>query len=125
MNDIQKRFSLFSLCVVLRVFIAYLAKHASHTMLRYMGYVAVLPAIGFMYIWMTGSRKTGGEVMGGKIWWNDLRPVHGLLYSLFAYTAIMGKTLIAWKFLLADVIIGLVAMLHYHWSKGNIDLLFV
>ena len=29
-------------------------------------------------------RKTGKEVFGSKIWWNDLRPVHASLYILFA-----------------------------------------
>ena len=27
-------------------------------------------------------RKTGLEVFGDKIWWNNLRPIHGILYGL-------------------------------------------
>ena len=78
-----------------------------------MGYLALLPAIGFFYLFLTGSRKTGAEVFGDKIWWNNLRPVHGLMYFLFAYNAITGNSF-AWVYLLVDVIIGLVSFLVFH-----------
>jgi hypothetical protein len=74
--------------------------------------------IGFSYIWITNSRKTGAEVMGDKIWWNDLRPIHSLLYGLFAYSAI-NKNENAWIYLLIDVIIGFVSFLRHHWIEGN------
>jgi len=82
--------------------------------LKYMGYVALLPAIGFMYIFLTGSRKTGAEVFGEKIWWNNLRPVHSLIYFIFAYNAINGNKQ-SWVYLLADVTIGLIAYLIHHF----------
>ena len=78
-----------------------------------MGYIALIPAIGFAYIFITGSRKTGAEVFGDKIWWNNLRPVHSLLYFIFAYLAINASTK-AYIPLLIDVIIGLVSFLVYH-----------
>ena len=84
----------------------------------YMGYLALLPAIGFFYLFLTGTRKTGAEVFGDKIWWNDLRPVHGLLYSLFAYNAILGNSS-AWIYLLVDVIIGLVSFLVFHFINND------
>jgi hypothetical protein len=83
-----------------------------------MGYLALLPAIGFIYLFLTGSRKTGAEVFGDKIWWNDLRPVHGLLYLLFAYNAI-NKNNGAWIYLLVDVIIGLTSFLWFHYYNGD------
>ncbi len=78
-----------------------------------MGYFALVPAIGFLYIYITGSRKTGPEVIGDKIWWNDLRPVHGFLYLLFAINA-FEKNPDSWIILMLDVIIGLIAFLHFH-----------
>lgn len=33
-----------------------------------MGYLLLLPAIGFFYIYLTGIRKTGLEVFGGTIY---------------------------------------------------------
>lgn len=119
MNTIQKRFLLFLVgCIGTRTLIAYIAKVASVRWLKVLGYLALLPAVGFVYLFLSGKRKTGGEVFGDKIWWNSLRPVHGLLYFLFAYNAILGNRG-AWRFLAADVVIGLVSFLVFHWTAGN------
>ena len=79
-----------------------------------MGYLLLLPAFGFIYIYLTDSRKTGPEVFGGKIWWNDLRPLHAILYLLFSYNAINGDTN-AWIYLLVDVVFGLASFLVHHF----------
>ena len=119
MNTIQKRFLLFLFgCIGTRSLFVYLAKIANETYLRYMGYIAILPAIGFFYLFLSGSRKTGAEVFGDKIWWNDLRPVHGFLYFLFAYNAITGNSF-AWIYLLVDVIIGLISFLSFHYYNND------
>ena len=114
MNTLHKRFLLFLVgCIGTRTLFVYLAKIANITWLNYMGYLALLPAVGFLYIYLTGSRKTGAELFGEKIWWNDLRPFHSFLYFLFAYNAILGNRG-AWIYLLIDVIIGLTGFLVYH-----------
>jgi len=119
MNDIQKRFLLFLIgCIGTRALFVYVAKNASAKYLPLLGYLALLPAIGFIYIYLTGSRKTGGEVFGEKIWWNDLRPIHSLLYFLFAYNAIIGNNK-AWIYLLVDVIFGLSSFLIFHFKNGD------
>jgi hypothetical protein len=119
MNTIQKRFLLFLIgCIGTRTLFVYLAKNATLTYLKYMGYLAIFPAIGFFYLFFTGSRKTGAEVFGDKIWWNNLRPIHGSLYALFAYNAINGNKY-AWVYLLIDVIIGLVSFLVFHYYNNN------
>ena len=65
MNTIQKRFLLFLIgCIGTRSVFVYLAKNANSTYLQYMGYLSILPAIGFFYLFLTGSRKTGAEVFG-------------------------------------------------------------
>jgi hypothetical protein len=121
MNNLQKRFLLFLVgCIGSRSVLVYVAKNVS---VKYLGYLALLPAIGFIYLFLTGTRKTGTEVFGDKIWWNDLRPVHSLLYFLFAYNAIYGNSY-AWKFLLADVILGLVSFLYFHYINGDFSKVF-
>ena len=118
MNTIQKRFLLFLIgCIGTRTLLVYLAKNANNTYLQYMGYLSILPAIGFFYLFLSDSRKTGAEVFGDKIWWNNLRPVHGLLYFLFAYNAI-NYNKFAWIYLLIDVIIGLVSFLSFHYYNN-------
>ena len=119
MNDIQKRFLLFLIgCIGTRSLFVLIAKNAGPKYLPLLGYLALLPAIGFMYIYLTGSRKTGGEVFGEKIWWNDLRPIHSLFYFLFAYNAIVGNNT-AWMYLLVDVIFGLSSFLIFHFKNGD------
>ncbi len=119
MNTTQKRFVLFLFgCIGTRTLLVYLAKIANKTYLKYMGYLSLLPAIGFFYLFLTGSRKTGAEVFGDKIWWTNLRPVHGLLYFLFSYNAINGN-LNAWMYLLVDVIIGLISFLTFHYYNND------
>lgn len=125
MNNIQKRFFLFLFgCIGVRTFFVYIAKTISINYLPFLGYLSILPAIGFTYIYLTGTRKTGAEVFGDKIWWNDLRPIHAILYGLFAYYAI-NKYTFAWKFLFIDVIIGLVSFLTFHFIQGDFSKLFI
>jgi len=111
MENSQNRVWLFLVgCIGTRSLLVYLAKTVSPYYLGMMGWLALLPAIGFYYIWITGSRKTGPEVFGDKIWWDHLRPIHGALYALFAYFAIQRKPF-AWIFLLIDVLFGLASFM--------------
>jgi len=119
LNDIQKRFAMFLfLCVPTRLYLSYFAKGATANQLKAIGYIAAIVGVGFMTIYATGSRKTGLETQGAKIWWDSLRPVHGILYLLFAYLAMKGDRS-AYKLLVADVIIGLLSFISYHYREGN------
>ena len=119
MNNLQKRMVLFLIgCIGVRSLLVVLAKYINIKYLKYLGYLALLPAVGFIYIYLTGTRKTGGETFGEKIWWNDLRPLHSILYFLFAYNAIIGNKQ-AWIYLLADVLFGLISFLMHHYANGD------
>ncbi len=119
MNSIQIRFLLFLFgCIGTRLFFTFFAKNAPINILRIMGYITILPAIGFFLIYTFGLRKTGGETLGKPIWWNNLRPIHGVLYGLFSYFAIQGNPN-SWKILLGDTLFGLFSFLHFHYNQGN------
>ena len=119
MNNLQKRFLLFLIgCIGVRFLFVIIAKYINTQYLKYLGYIALVPAIGFTYIYLTGSRKTGAEVFGEKIWWNHLRPLHSILYFLFAYNAIKGNKQ-SWIYLLVDVLIGLISFLTHHYINGD------
>ena len=119
MNSIQKRFVLFLVgCIGIRTLFVIIAQKIALQYLPILGYLALLPAIGFLYIFLSGSRKTGLEVGGDKIWWDWLRPVHSLIYFLFAYNAIV-KNRQSWKYLALDVTIGLGAFLVHHFNENN------
>lgn len=113
MNDLQKRFALFLLgCIPARILLTYLATYPA--LLQYVGYVALAIGIGFLYFYLTGSRQTGPEVFGNRIWWNNLRPVHGSLYLLFSYLAIVEQSSKAWIVLAVDTLFGLISFLVFH-----------
>lgn len=124
MNDLQKRFLLFLVgCIGTRVLFVYIAKHINIQYLPYLGYLALLPAIGFTYLYLFGLRKTGPEVFGDKIWWNDLRPLHAVFYYLFAFFAIV-KNKKAWIFLLLDVLLGFISFVSFHYTNGDFSKVF-
>lgn len=119
MDVSTKRLLLFLIgCIGMRSLFAYVAKVASVGVLRVMGWLALIPAVGFMYIYLTGARQTGAEVFGEKIWWNSLRPVHAAMYFAFAWLAINGMREVAWKVLAADVVLGLSAFAANRLTKG-------
>ena len=119
MNILQKRFLAFLLlCIPSRIIISLIAKYINPKYLPYMGYLAIIPAIGFAYIFIFGKRKTGAETFGQKIWWNHMRPIHSFMFALFAYLAI-NKNKNSHLVLFADAFIGLVSFLYYHYSVGS------
>ena len=119
MNQLQKKIVLFLIgCIGVRSLLVVIAKTINTNYLTYLGYLALLPAIGFIYIYLTGSRESGPETFGEKIWWNNLRPIHAILYLLFAYNAIIGNKN-AWMYLLVDVLFGFISFLLHHYLQGD------
>lgn len=119
MNIIQKRFLVFLFgCIVVRFLFVVIAMKVNKKYLPYLGALSIIPAIGFIYIYLGGYRRKGGETFGQKIWWNNLRPVHAILYLTFAYLAI-NKSSQSYKPLLIDVLIGLLSFLIYHYTVGS------
>lgn len=122
--NIRNRFLLFLIgCIGTRSLLVYLATTKNQTILNIMGGIAFIISFSFIYLYITDGRKTGPEVFGDKIWWNDLRPIHGLLYFLFAYFVFI-KNENAWVFLAIDVVIGLISFLAYHYFSGNFNKVF-
>ena len=67
MLSFKERFVLFLFgCIGSRLLFTYIAKNINVEYLPYLGYIALLPAIGMLYIYITGSRDYGVEA-GGKI----------------------------------------------------------
>ena len=122
MNNIQKRFLLFSLCIIVRIILVLLAYYLDKKYVYYMSFPTLLISLGFFTIYFGNLRDTGSEVLGSKIWWNNLRPIHGLNYLLFAYLAFT-KNQYSYIPLSFDVIIGVIAFLIYHYNQHNFRLL--
>jgi hypothetical protein len=120
MNTLKIRFYLFIFgCILSRLFMTLLSSFAYGKILRAIGFLALLPVLGWLYIIFIGKRDTGLEVFGGEIWWKNLRPIHVGLWSLFAYLSINGNRN-SWIVLLVDTLFGLFAFLWHHYFAGNL-----
>jgi hypothetical protein len=114
LSDLQLRFILFLFgCIGSRLAITYLSYIASNSTLQLLGFLAIIPIIGWIYIIFIGSRDTGPETFGKPIWWKNIRPIHLILWMLFSYLAI-SKNHNAWMVLLTDTLFGLGAFLTHH-----------
>lgn len=115
MNDLHKRWAMFLLgCIPTRLLVAFILSKLSKTHLRIAGLILLIPVFGFMYIYLTGSRKTGPETQGAPIWWNHLRPTHALFYLAAAIMALRQNER-AYIPILIDTVFGLGAFLCYHF----------
>ena len=119
MNTLQKRFILFlGGCIPMRLSLAALAKYLPNHLLPLLGYIMLIPAIGFLYLYMTGKRTTGLELFGQPIWWASLRIIHSILYFLFSYLAIM-KNKQAYVVLFVDALLGFFFFMFHHYLVGD------
>lgn len=125
MNNIQKRFLLFlGGCIPTRLLFAYLSKSSSLEINQILAIIAFIIGTGFIYIFITGIRKTGLETGGENIWWNNLRPLHAFFYYLFAYMVYTKNIKDAWKVIVIDVVIGLISFIIFHSKQGDFKKIF-
>lgn len=122
---LRLRFWLFLLgCIGSRILFTFLAYSASSCYgLRLLGLLALGPVLGWLYLVFVGHRDTGVEVMGDRIWWVSLRPVHLLLWSFFSYLALGQCHPLSWMVLAVDTIFGLVSFLVHHAREGNLGIM--
>lgn len=73
---------------------------------RWMAFPAAAVALGLAVIHIKGLRPTGIETGGRPIWWDGVRPVHALMYALFAALVWEGDDR-AWVPLALDVMLGI------------------
>ena len=117
MNKLQKRFILFLLgCIPIRFLIVYIVKNIPNKYLPLTAPITLIMGLGFFYNFFIKKEK--GATFKQVAWWNNLRPIHGLLYILYSYYAYK-KNPNAYKILLIDVIFGLLSFLIYHASIGS------
>ena len=70
-------------CIGTRCLLAYVAKAINPDYLPYMGYVALIISLSFIYLFLFGNKTADGQLEWSgdkKIWWNNLRVVHGINY---------------------------------------------
>lgn len=114
MNTIHKRMILFLIgCIGTRSGLTYIVRNYYQKYRNLLIVLLLIPAIGFSYIYMNDLRKSGAEVFGDKIWWNNLRPFHALMYFSSALL-VFNKNKKAYLPLALDTSVGLISFTYYH-----------
>lgn len=94
-------------CLVVRSLLILLAKNANPQVLKTMAVIAIGIAAGFTYQYFVNPTKPGA--FQNRPWWNYARPIHALLYLLFAIVVFCTPyEKSAWMFLLLDMTMGIV-----------------
>ena len=100
---------LFSLCIALRFSIAFAVyKLYNNKYSKYLSIILLIIGLGFVYQYMSKVRKVGA--FGQKIWWDNYRPIHAILYVLGSVLLYM-KNKYAFMPILLDTIIGIIVYL--------------
>jgi hypothetical protein len=105
-------------CVPVRLLLAYLVATGVPDRARAPAAVAAAAVgVGFLVIHAMGWRKSGPETSGRPIWWDHLRPVHGVLYLAAAVLVAAGHDRAAAAVLLGDAAVGVVATVRHHYTQ--------
>lgn len=122
MNKLEKRRFLFlCICIPIRFSLIFISKYLKNKK-NYKNLFSIMTLIfslGFLKIYFLGSPLADSQLSWAgveKVWWNDLRIAHGLLYLLFSIFYFLDYEN-AWYFLLADVLIGLFSFLNHHFNS--------
>jgi len=119
MTPMQKRLFMFlGGCIPTRLFLTAVAKYSPVYYLPYMAPITLGVALGFLYLYFTGKRRSGPETQGAPIWWMKFRLFHGLMYLIFSILAFM-RVHTAYIILLVDTFVGLVLFLRHHYNAGD------
>jgi hypothetical protein len=98
-------------CIPIRILMVYIVYRYSHVaiFMQISSIIAALLSIAFFILFFTKKRETGAEVCNGPIWWNNLRPFHGIAYLTFAILANI-DTLVQYAYipLLIDIVVGII-----------------
>lgn len=127
MEPYTKRLLMFILgCIPVRIGLSYLTEYINKKnnisttwiVLRYIlvTFLAII-SISFFIIYIFGLRKTGLETQGKPIWWNNLRPLHGLLYGASALLLLLrynNTNITPSRLILWDAVFGLISFSIYH-----------
>ena len=131
MNTIQNRFLLYLFgCIGMRTLITIVAKNLNknfnnNTTKKYFKYFSLITlsmGLGFLYIYIFGSKKADSQLKwaNSKVWWNDYRIIHAILYISFSIMALLQLNN-AWVLLALDTLLGLIIFLNYHYVNGNFN----
>ena len=109
-------------CIGLRIFIAYLAFLAGNNVnklyINIMSYLALCVGLSLLIIYFKGSEVADKQLEiwdnDKKLWWNQLRLFHGIMYILFFVSSVFYNWANSYLFLSFDVFMA------FFWLSHNI-----
>ena len=116
MIDIYRILLFIFICLPVRLLIAFFAKFLQNNSIKYLqsstiqyifSLFTLIIGISFINNWFI-NKKVGG--FGGKVWWKNLRLIHGINFILYSILSIMNIKN-AYKLLFMDVLIGLISFI--------------
>jgi len=108
-------------CIGLRSFLSYLSSNINY--LPYIGGFYLLFSIGILCIYVFGSERADKQLewLGDKkIWWNQMRLIHGIIWLIFAVLAFT-KFKHSWVVLASDTFIGLSVWILHTFFQINFN----
>lgn len=110
-------------CILVRsilVYLAFLFKQKNNTyLLNLLAAVCLVIGIPMILLYFgIGFKSAEKQLEVWKdddpvVWWNNLRPFHGIMYTLFAVLTLLGYSN-TWIILLIDVVVGFFAWNIHH-----------
>lgn len=98
-------------CMVARLIMVYIAKNININYLPYYGFITLIISIMFFKNYIKYFHKNINiGFFGNKVWWNNNRLIHSLLYFIFSIMAFY-KNKNSWIILLLDTMFGLITFI--------------
>ena len=112
MDKKNKRLLLFTFgCIVVRLCIVYIAKEIT-SLQFYLSLISIIIGGRFIYLYFNSPSFNNFQDLGiESVWWNYMRPIHGLLYLSYGILTLL-KVKNTWILLLVDLIIGIIATIY-------------
>lgn len=109
MKLLKNTFFLFTcVCIPMRLLFAYFVKQTPQKYINYLGILLAVFGFSFLFSYFNFNPRSDIGAFGGKIWWNNMRAVHGSLFLIYALIALHYKKN-KWIILVIDPFIGLFA----------------
>ena len=104
-SELQRQFLFIGVCIPFRLLMIYAYINTKYKPL--IKFIYLVMALLFIYKFINFSTKERGG-FGNKVWWNNLRLVHGLMYTAFILTEDT-------RLLLLNVILGVLGFLNNYF----------
>jgi len=100
-------------CMLARLLMDYIAKIININYLPYYGIITFIISGMFLKNYINNFPKIG--FFGNKVWWNNNRLIHSLLYFIFSIMAFY-KNKNSWTILLVDALFGLITFIFKYFK---------